>query len=300
MKNITQLLILLGLAAGILPALATVRVVTATQDFADITRRIGGMHVQVESLSRGDQDLHHVDPRPSFVTKLSNADMVVRIGMDLDLWMDSLLAAARNSKIHEGGPGYVDASVGIHRLEVPTEKLDPSKGDIHVYGNPHYWLDPENGKVIGLDILAGLKRVDPANAAAYQQGYATFAKAIDEHVAGWKKQMAPLVGANVVGYHTTWAYFSRRFGINVVGYIETKPGIPPSASHINDLIALMKRDHVRMVMTNSYYPMRFTDLLARETGATILVLPSSTGGAKGVNNYFALFDNIISQMLAVK
>jgi len=300
MKTLTQILALLGLAALMLPAFATVRVVTATQDFADITRQIGGARVQVESLARGDQDLHHVDPRPSYVTKLTNADVVVRIGMDLDLWMDSLLAAARNSKVHEGGPGYVDASVGITRMDVPTEKLDPSKGDIHVYGNPHYWLDPENGKIIARDILAALKRVDPAGATAYQQGYDIFAKAIEAHMATWKKQMAPLHGDNVVGYHTTWSYFAHRFGLNLVGYIETKPGIPASAAHIQELIALMKRDHVKRVMTNSYYPTRFTDLLARETGATILILPSSVNGAKGVDNYFALFDNIIGQLTAVK
>ena len=300
MKTLIRFGCLLGLAVLLLPAFATVRVVTATQDFADITRQIGGARVQVDSLSKGDQDLHHVDPRPSFVTKLTNADVVVRIGMDLDLWMDSLLAAARNSKIHEGGPGYVDASAGIHRLEVPTEKLDPSKGDIHIYGNPHYWLDPENGKVIAANILVALKRVDPAGAAAYQQGYDTFAKGIDTHMALWKKQMAPLHGANMVGYHTTWSYFAHRFGLNIVGYIESKPGIPPSGSHIEALIALMKQDHVRHVMTNPYYPTRFTDLLARETGATILVLPSSVGGGKGATNYFTLFDTIIAQLTAVK
>jgi len=299
-KHINIVLVFTVMVCALLPASATVRVVTATTDFADITHWVGGDRVQVESLARGDQDLHHVDPRPSFVTKLANADLVVRIGMDLDMWMDSLLAAARNGKVREGGAGYVDASAGIHRLEVPSEKLDPSKGDIHVYGNPHYWLDPENGKVIARNILAGLKRVDPGGAGAYQQGYDRFVKALDEHMARWTAEMASLRGASVVTYHTTFTYFNARFGLRLSGTMEVKPGIPPSAAHIAELVAAMKRDHVKAVMTCPYYPTRFTDLVHRETGAAILVLPTSTQGVKGASDYFSMFDTIIAQLRAAQ
>lgn len=284
---------------GLLPASA-VRVVTSTTDFADITRQIGGDRVQVESLSSGSQDLHRVEPRPSFVTKLSKADMVVRIGMDLDIWMDALINAARNAKVRNGGVGYVDASTNITPLEVPTGKVDGAKGDIHIYGNPHYWLDPENGKIIAKNILGGLMRVDSKGADIYQKNYNAFVQKIDVKMAAWKKQMAPLNGAKVVTYHSTWSYFNRRFGLKLVGTMEEKPGIPPSAAHISALIKIMKRDKVKIVMTTSYYPSRFTDLVHRETGATILDLPTSTGGSKTAQNYFALFDTSIAQLTAVK
>ncbi len=290
-KTVSVLLLSVTLCCALAPALARVRVVAATTDFADIARQIGGARVQVDTLAQADQDLHHVDPRPSFVTKLTNADVVVRIGMDLDLWMDSLLAAARNGKVREGGPGYVDASVGIQRLEVPTIKLDPSKGDIHVYGNPHYWLDPENGKIIAGNIGMALKRVDPAGAAVYDQGYQRFAAALDEHMARWTQQMAPLRGCYFVTYHTTYSYFFHRFGLKLAGTLETKPGIPPSAAHIEELIRTMKEDHVKAVMTNPYYSTSFTDMVHRETGAAILILPSSCSG-----DYFSLFDTIIKQL----
>lgn len=291
-KHICLLVLLVTLLCT-LPAMAKVRVIAATPDFADITRQIGGARVQVDTLARGDQDLHHVDPRPSFVTKLTSADVVVRIGMDLDLWMDSLLAAARNGKVREGGPGYVDASVGIERLEVPTIKLDPSKGDIHVYGNPHYWLDPANGKIIAGNILGALKRVDPAGAASYDQGYKQFVDALAVHMARWQQQMAPLRGSYFVTYHTTYSYFFHRFGLRLADTMETKPGIPPSAAHVDELVRTMKADHVKAVMTCPYYSTRFTDLVHRETGAAILILPSSTSG-----DYFSLFDTIINQLLA--
>jgi ABC-type Zn uptake system ZnuABC Zn-binding protein ZnuA len=298
MKNIFLIVLTVALLGALLPAAATVHVVTSTTDFADITRQIGNSRVHVESLATGDLDLHHVDPRPSFVTKLTNADVVVRIGMDLDLWMDSLLAASRNYKVHEGGIGYVDASAGIHRLEVPSGRVDPSMGDIHVYGNPHYWLDPENGKVIAGEILTALKRVDPAGSATYQAGYASFVAALNAHMARWTQEMAPLRGKYMVSYHDLYTYFYARFGLLAAGTMETKPGIPPSASHVAQLIEAMKRDHVKAVMTTAYYPTRYTDLVHRETGAAILVLPSSVNGARDSGDYFAMFDTIIAQLVA--
>jgi len=297
--------ILIGIALGAvllcgLPAAAALKVITATTDFADIARRVGGNHVQVESLAGGDQDLHHVDPRPSYVTKLANADAVVRIGMNLDLWMDALLQAARNRKVSPGGAGYVDASKGVTIIGVPTEKLDPSKGDIHAYGNPHYWLDPVNGRGIGYSIMLGFVRVDPAHADDYKRNYNAFAKALDDRIAGWKKQMVPLNGACVVQYHTTYDYLYNRFGLKCVGSLESKPGIPPSAAHIRGVIGTMKQNGVKLVMTCPYYSMRFTDMLQQQTGAAILILPSSVGGDKTATDYFALFDTLITRLVAGK
>jgi zinc/manganese transport system substrate-binding protein len=300
MRILNVMMIVIALAA--LPALAqaAVKVVASSTDLAAIAREIGGGRVQVESLARGDQDLHRVEPRPSFVARLAKADMVVRLGMDLDVWMDALLQSARNAGIRKGGKGYVDASAGIAALEVPTGKVDGSKGDIHIYGNPHYWLDPENGKVIARNILAGLKRVDPGGARVYQQNYDRFARRVDERLEAWQQQMAPLRGAKVVTYHTTWSYFNERFGLVLADTVEPKPGIPPSAAHISGLVNTMKRERVSLVLTARYYPTRFTDLLKREANARVVILPTSVEGAKGVTDYFALFDITIAQLLASK
>jgi zinc/manganese transport system substrate-binding protein len=292
----TALACLLG---ALLPA-GAVNVITSTTDLAAITRAVGGSRVKVESLAQPTQDLHRVEPRPSFVAKLSRADLVVRVGMDLDMWMDSLISAARNSNVRKGGAGYVDASAGLKALEVPTGKVDGSKGDIHIHGNPHYWLDPENGKLIARNILAGLKRVDPAGARTYQDNYADFVTRLDEKIARWEAQMQPLRGAKVVTYHTTWSYFNQRFSLKLAGTMEVKPGIPPSASHINRLIGAMKREGARIVMTTNYYPTRYTDLVTRETGAAILVLPTSVGGVKGADDYFGLFQTTIDQLLKAR
>jgi zinc/manganese transport system substrate-binding protein len=293
------ILLLTVLIIGQFPV-SGVKVVTSTPDFADIVRQIGGNRVQVDSLATGAQDLHRVEPRPSFVTKLSQADMVVRIGMDLDLWMDSLLSAARNAKIREGSAGYVNASNNIVPLEVPTEKVNGAKGDIHIYGNPHYWLDPENGKIIAANILTGLKRVDAKGADVYKKNYDVFINRINEKMVVWKKQMVPMNGRQIVAYHSTWSYFNKRFGLIAAGMMENKPGIPPSGAHIANLIKTMKDNKVKIVMTTAYYPGRFTDLIHRETGASILVLPSSVGGNKEASGYIALFDTIIAQLTAVK
>ncbi len=291
-------ILILGLLAAC--AIAGVDVVTATTDLASITRALGGARVMVESLALPDQDLHRVEPRPSFVTKLARAKMVVRVGMDLDLWMDSLIHASRNAKIRKGAAGYVDASTAIAPLEVPTGKVDGSHGDIHIYGNPHYWLDPENGKVIARSILASLKRVDPAGAQTYQSNYEAFAQRIDARIKDWQARMAPLKGKKVVTYHTTWNYFLKRFGMTLADTVEPKPGIPPSAAHLNGLIADMKREGVTLVMTAGYYPTRFTDLLAREAKATVVTLPTSVGGAKGADDFFSLFDVTITQLRDAK
>lgn len=302
MKPLTNLFLMIALClvGTVLPAHAVVRVVTSTTDFADIVRQIGGTRVQVQSLATGSQDLHRIEPRPSFVSQLSRADVVVRIGMDLDLWMDSLIDAARNEKVRAGGAGYLDASAGIKPIEVPSGKIDGSKGDIHIYGNPHYWLDPLNGKIIARNILVVLTRVDPKGATTYQQNYDRFVKELDHRMAEWQQRMAPLKGAQVVTYHTTWNYFLRRFGLELAGTMESKPGIPPSASHVGALMHTMKAADVKVVMTTTYYPNRFTNLIHRETGIPVLVLPSSVDPRAGAENYFALFDTTIAQLAAVK
>jgi zinc/manganese transport system substrate-binding protein len=292
MKKI--LLIAAGLAFWAAPAGAAIKVLTASTDLKYICERIGGAEVKVESLAAGNQDLHMVEPRPSMVFKLKKADMVVRVGLDLDMWLDSLINAARNGRLFYGQPGYVDASAGVPLLEKPEGKVDASMGDIHLYGNPHYWLDPANAKIMARNILAGLKRAMPEKAAELEVNYAGFSKETDEKLAGWEARMAKYKGLKVITYHSSWPYFAARFGLDVVGHVEPKPGIPPSAFHLDGLVKKMKGENIRVILTETYYPRKGPDFLAGKTGARVVTAPVSAGGADGVKTYFDVFERVIS------
>lgn len=281
----------LALWAG--PARAELKVMTASTDLKYICERIGGSAVKVESLAAGDQDLHMVEPRPSMVFKLKKADMVVRVGLDLDMWLDSLINAAKNGRLFYGQPGYVDASVGVPLLEKPEGKVDASMGDIHIYGNPHYWLDPANAKIMAGNILAGLKRLAPEKAGEFDANYAAFAKETDERLAGWEARMARLKGLKIITYHSSWPYFAKRFGLEVAGHVEPKPGIPPSAAHLDGLVKKMKAENVGIILTETYYPRKGPDFLAGKTGARVVTAPVSAGGVDGVKTYFDVFDRVI-------
>ncbi len=294
MKKILLCAAALALWAG--AARAELKVVTASSDLKYICERVGGAEVKVESMASGDQDLHMVEPRPSMVFKLKKADLVVRVGLDLDMWMDSLINAARNKALFYGAPGYVDASAGVPLLEKPQGKVDASMGDIHIYGNPHYWLDPANAKVMARNVLAGLKRLRPEKAALFEANCAAFEKETDERLAGWERRMALLKGLKVVTYHGSWPYFAKRFGLDVAGHVEPKPGIPPTAAHLDALVRTMKEGGVRIVLSESYYPRKGPDFLAGRTGAAVITAPVSAGGAKGVVTYFDVFDSVVGAL----
>lgn len=291
---------ILSFALGLLlPAAvqAKLRVVTTTTDLKWLVETVGGDLVSVESLSSGDQDLHFVEPRPSRVVKLKRADLLVRVGLDLDGWVESLAAAAKNDRVAPGGPGYVDASAGIEPLQVPTGKVDASMGDLHVYGNPHYWLDPANAAVITRNIADGLARVDPADAAAFAENRKKFLSVLDAKLKEWEKKAAPLRGLKVVTYHNSWVYFARRFGLTIAGNVEPKPGIPPSPAHLERLISLMKAQRVSAVMAEPFFPQGGPRMLSEKTGARLLVVPSSTGGVPGVKGYLDVFDFVLDRLL---
>ena len=292
------LLIAAGLAFWAAPAGATLKVMTASTDLKYICERIGGAEVKVENLASGDQDLHMVEPRPSMVFKLKKADLVVRVGLDLDMWLDSLINAAKNGRLFYGQPGYVDASAGVPLLEKPEGKVDASMGDIHIYGNPHYWLDPANGKIMAKNILSGLKRAMPDRAAQLDANYDGFVKEVDERLAGWQARMTKFKGLKVVTYHSSWPYFAARFGLDIVGHVEPKPGIPPSASHLDGLVKRMRAENIRVILTETYYPRRGPDFLAGKTGARVVTAPVSAGGADGIKTYFDVFDRVISGLEA--
>jgi zinc/manganese transport system substrate-binding protein len=286
MKTLLCALLIIVLASS---AMAAINVIASTPELADITKQVGGNKVSVYSIAKPNQDYHMIEPRPSDVSKIRRAGMVVRIGLDLDLWLDALMNAAGNTKVRKGAPGYVDASVGIKRLEVPSEQITGASGDIHVYGNPHYFYDPENGKIIAHNVLEGLIRVSPGNKSAFQSNYDRFAAIIDERTTAWQKELAPYRGRPVVIYHASAIYFIRRFGLVQFGELEPKPGIPPSASHVSDLIKRMKDGHVKAMAIESIYPKRFPDLIARETGAKYQIVPYSVGSL-GTKNYVDLID----------
>lgn len=278
-------------------AWAKLQVVTTTTDLKWLTEQVGGGLVSVESLSSGDQDLHFVEPRPSMVMKMKKADVFVKIGLDQDMWADSLVAASRNKKVVFGAPGYIDTSVGIERLQVPTNKVDAGMGDIHVFGNPHYWLDPANSAVVAKNILEGLIRNAPDEEAALRKNYTRFKTELDAKLKEWDAKAVPLKGLKLVTYHNSWVYFAKRFDMELFGNIEPKPGIPPSPAHLEKLISLMKSEGAKIIMAESFYPLKGPKMVAAKTGAKLIVVPSSVGGLPEIQSYFAVFDCVLTRLL---
>ncbi|MFC1543307.1 metal ABC transporter substrate-binding protein [Candidatus Neomarinimicrobiota bacterium] len=291
-RLLVTFIITASLPLGVFPA-DVLRVVTTTTDLADLVKAVGGDRVEVKSLSMGIQDPHLVEPRPSMVMQVRRADMLVRIGMDQDLWAQSIIDAARNSRVMYGGEGYVDASRRIDKLQVPTERVDMRMGDIHIFGNPHYWLDPTNAHLILEDITDKLSQLIPSETEYFKRNCDSYAEKIDSAIVEWQRIMRPFAGAKVVTYHNSWIYFAQQFGLDIVGYIEIKPGIPPSPSHITSLVEKMTEEEVKVIMIEPYYNLRVAETIAERTGARVLALPSSAGGVDGTDTYLDLFDYII-------
>lgn len=300
MKQLTRIFNAVFAAAGMLWATASwaqLKVITVDTNLADIARQVGGSRVTVESLTRGNDDPHHVDPRPSMVVKLARADVFVRMGMDLDMFADALLDRCGNRKVQRGGKGYVDCSGGIKPLEVPAGRLDPSMGDIHAFGNPHYLLDPANGVVAAAAITGALIRVDTGNRAEYEARLNAFRQQVAAGLKRWRQQLQPMRGVNLVLYHRTWVYFTQRFGFREYDAIEPKPGIPPSPGHVQGLIARMKKDGVRILLFEPFRDRRYAEKIRSETGARLVVAPIAVEAEPGVTSYIGLFDRIVSRLL---
>jgi zinc/manganese transport system substrate-binding protein len=298
LKHVLISVYLLFLMLGLVPhAKAKIKVVTSTEDLAAITQAVGGDKVEVTSLGKGYQNPHFVPPKPSFILKLKDAQLLVTIGMDLDIWLPPLVESSRNRKLFRGNPGYVDASIGIPIQGAPAVRVDRSLGDVHGMGNPHYWLDPVNAKVISSNIVSGLKRVDPANGAYYDQQRQIFLKQLAGKLTGWLTMAKPLKGLKVITYHQSWPYFEKRFGLDTMGYVEPKPGIPPTPKHTQEIIQLIKQNNIKMILVEPYFNRATPDMIAKATGAKVLVIPSSVGGVPGATNYMGLFDTLLSTLL---
>ena len=315
---------------------APVKIVTSLTTYAAIAREIAGDRGTVSSIAVGNENPHYVQPKPSFVPTLSQADLFVTTGLDLELWVPALLDKAGNPKVTEGGPGYVAAYTGIDLLDVPTS-FSRTQGDIHVFGNPHIWTDPLNAVQIGRNILVGLKRVDPADADYFTGrekdfedrmykalfgadlvqllGGQTLAdldrqgKLFDflrarqyqgapllNHLGGWLKQALPIRGTQVACYHKEWDYFSREFQVSCFDYIEPKPGIPPTPRHVQEIITEMEQKHVQVLLSTNYYDRDQVLDVARRTNAKAVIVPSNVGGADGINTYFDLMNLWVNEL----
>ncbi len=295
-----QKLILSVLSLGIflLANAGPIKVVTTIPDLKSIAEFIGGNKVSVTSIATGYQNPHFVDPKPSYIINLSKADVFVTVGLDLETgWSPQLLTSSRNNKIQKGSPGYVDASTGVTLYQVPSS-INRAEGDIHIYGNPHYWLDPLNGKVIARNIANGLERVDPANKATYEANLQSFYNRIDSMMKIWEAKMAAFKGAKIIAYHNEWVYFETRFGLHIVDFMEPKPGIPPSPSQLVKVIKEVKADNIKVIVSSPYFTTSSSDVVSKQTGAKEVTLATSVGAFDAIKNYFDLFDYDINQLTA--
>ena len=285
----------LALAPGAAPA--ALRVVASTPDVADMARQVGGERVTVETIAQGNQDPHKVPVKPSFVTKLNRADALVVNGLGLEhAFLPALLEVASNPKILPSGPAYIDASALVQPLEVPSSQ-DRSQGELHPLGNPHVSLDPVRGKLMAKAIAEGLARVDPAGASEYQAGLARFEALLDQKIAAWERLAAPLRGVKVVSYHQDLAYLADRYGLVLVGTIETKPGVPATAGHLEELIDTMKREQVKLVIREVAYEMPLAQTVAERTGARVATIATLVGGLPGADSYVAFVEANLRALL---
>jgi zinc/manganese transport system substrate-binding protein len=292
-----------GIWAGLsaVPAQAKkLNVVTSTTDMAALSQEVGGDKISVEAIAKGYQDPHFVEAKPSFLLKLRNADLLVVVGLQLEIgWLPPLITQCGNARIQVGAPGYLDASQFAEILEKPTGEVTRAMGDVHPLGNPHYWLDPDNGRRIARGIAQKLTELDPGDAAYFQQQLADFESRLAAAVQKWDADMKPYRGRKVVTYHNSFPNFAKHFNLNVIGYVEPRPGIPPTPSHTIELIGLMKRENCKVILVEPYFDLKTPNSVASNTGGKVVVYLPSVGGEKQVTNYFQLFDYDIDLLTKV-
>jgi zinc/manganese transport system substrate-binding protein len=259
--------------------------VSSTTDIADIVKIIGGDHVTVTSIARGNQDPHYVEILPSYMVKVRKADIYFMVGMELDLWAQQIIDGSRNRKVM-----VVDCSVEINKMEVPTGQIDASMGDIHRFGNPHYWLDPENGKLIARMVAEKLINHDSKNAEQYQSNLTQFENDLNSAISMWTKRFSDLREKNIIFYHNSWPYFSKRFGLITVGFLEPKPGITPSPSQLNQVINQIKENEIEVIASESYFSDRAPKFIESKTNVRTVKLAQSVGAIEGADSYINLFE----------
>ena len=337
LARVRMLILTLVLGAIATTAEAKLNIVTTTSDLADIAHAVAGDLANVSALTSGTQDAHFVDAKPSTMIKARSADLFIEVGMELEVgWVGAVVQGSRNAKIAGGKPGRLDASVGVLRLEVPSGAVDRSMGDVHALGNPHYWLDPWNVRVVANNVAERLTQIDPANAAAYRARAADFQRRVDDAMfgkpltdalgadalwklelapgflaslearrhanpalpplGGWAGKMAPFVGQRVLTHHRSWTYLLGRFDLRSAGEIEPKPGIPPPPRHLVDLVGAARIEPVRAILVEPFYNDQAAKLVAEQINATVLRLPLSVGGDAASTDWFSLMSHLVDSM----
>ena len=292
------LVLVLALPLGAF-AQGKLNVVTTTEDLGSLAREVGGDKVSVTALAKGYQDPHFVDPKPSFILAVSRADVLIVVGRELEIgWLPPLLTSSRNGKIQLGGKGYLDASQNVRILEIPTGQITRAMGDVHPLGNPHYWLEPGNGRRIAQAIRDKLTEVSPANASYFAQRYGDFDMRLSAAEKRWDATLAPYKGTKLVTFHRSWPNFMERWGLDVIGYVEPKPGIPPSPQHSLEVIDAMKQQGAKLIIVEPYFDLKTPQSIATQVGGKVLVLAPSVGGTKEATDYIQLFEYDVTQLAA--
>ncbi|MBN1526419.1 MAG: zinc ABC transporter substrate-binding protein [Candidatus Omnitrophica bacterium] len=293
-----SILLFLSAVSPLCAAGSKIKILTTTEDLRSIAEYIGGDRVAADSLARGYQDPHYLEAKPSFMMKAKNADLFMRVGLELEIGYEELIIdGSRNARIRVGQPGHLDVSEGVNLLEVPTTtKIDRSMGDVHPMGNPHYWLDPENVKIMARNIANRLSELSPENAGYFQENLAAFDKKMDEKMIEWRSKLAPFKGRKIAIYHRSWPYFADRFGLVAACELEPKPGIPPSPGHLKEVIDIMKRDKINVILMEVFYDEKPAEFVAGQTGAKVIVVPNSVGGTKEAKDYFSLMDTVVDKL----
>jgi zinc/manganese transport system substrate-binding protein len=332
-RALMALALVLTALAGTAPAADKLNIVCTTTDLASIANAVAGDRAHVTSITIGKEDPHFIQAKPSYMVQARDADLWVRVGMGLEVgWEPPLLDGARNPRILEGTPGHLDASDKVIRLEVPTTQITRGMGDVHPEGNPHYWLDPLNGRIVAGEIAQRLIKLDPAHAQVYQKNLKNFYHRLDDAMfgsalahrlggarlwawqvkgelkrrldelgmlkdaGGWWAQMRPYRGQGIITFHKSWIYFCGRFGLKVLGELEPKPGVPPSGSHVQKIAGLIKANQVKLILQEPFYPVKAAELLAAQTGAKLAVVTNSVGGDPKATDYIALINLIVARV----
>lgn len=270
---------------------ANIKVVTTTTIIYDLVKEIGKDKVTIDYIARGDQDPHFVEVLPSYMIKIKKADILFKIGMDLELWVNQLIDGSRNENLK-----VVDLSSEIQKKEIPNFKTDASHGDVHPFGNPHYWLDPENAKVMAKEICEALSAADNQNSAIYKKNYDGYINLLNSKISEWQKKMSKLNGSSLIFFHSSWVYFADRYGLNIAGYVEPKPGISPSPSHNAELVKLIKSKNLKYIVMENFYSDSAPKQLADITGIKIIKVPTAVYGETGIETYIQMMDNIINKL----
>ncbi len=279
----------------IVSAQSPLRVVTTTTDLAAIAASVGGERVSVQSFSLGVQDPHYVEPKPSLVLQLREADLFAQIGLQLEIgWAPLLLDQARRPRLQPGGEGHLDLSAYVEVRDVPVSRVTRGQGDVHPFGNPHYWLDPNNGLRIAEAFATRFEELDPAGAAEYRRNLSAFQEQLRSAMVRWEGLLEPVRGRPLVAYHRSWNYFAAFAGVDILDYIEPRPGIAPSPQHLAELVTRMRGASVGLIVMEPFYDARVPEAVAARSGAHVLVLPSSVGGSEGVDEYIALLEHNVT------